>query len=229
MMFFFPIIGFIAVLLHGPMALASVWFIITQISISISNVLVLKLLMPEIEKSTFDAVLSKHYNDDVVMMGKLRRLSKVPFLIKFQNYIGSIPEIWILPFLVARAALVFLMSFIPIFGPLIMAYVKAPTRGLQSHQRYFALKGFNNKQIKAFYKQRRGEYVGFGLMANLMESIPIFNLLFMFTNTLGSALWVVEIEANLKSGKIQFDKVNEVTQSVDLPLEYLLQEPLNNA
>ncbi|CAH6719490.1 hypothetical protein CLIB1444_02S09758 [[Candida] jaroonii] len=194
MIFFFPIIGFVSVLLHGPMAIASIWFVITQVSISISNVIVLKLLMPDIEKICFDAVLSKEFHDNIVVMGKLNRIKKSPFIIKFRNYIWSLPSNLILPFLILRGILVFMASFIPIIGPLLVVYIKAPTRALQSHQRYFAYKSFDDKDIKNFYKSRKSEYVAFGLMANLLGSIPFLNLLFMFTNTIGAALWVVNIE-----------------------------------
>ncbi|CAK7890836.1 hypothetical protein CAAN3_01S02278 [[Candida] anglica] len=200
----YPIQAFFAVIFSGPAGLITVWFTVLQQAGFISTFLCATLLMPEIQKVAFDAVLSRECQDDVVLLGKLRRIVKVPFLIKFGHTVLAVPSMIILPFIIFRGFIFILIGSIPILGPFIVSIIQAPTKGLQSHSRYFVLKGFDDRQIKALYRENTGQYMGFGLVANILESIPFLNIFFMFTNTIGAALWAVSIEKNLKkkSGKI---------------------------
>lgn len=193
----FPIQAFFTIILAGPFGLISAWLTVLQQSSSISGLLVAIVLLPEVQKIVFDAVLSREFKDDVVLIGKLRRVVKVPFLIKFGYSVFIVPQMLILPVIIVRVIFFLIIGSIPVVGPLIVILVQASSKGLQSHSRYFALKGFDSRQVKAIYRENTGQYMGFGIVANLLESIPVLNIFFMFTNAIGSGLWVVSIEEKI--------------------------------
>lgn len=190
----YPPFVFVSVLLYGPPGIFSAWFTILHQSGAVALFVVTVLLMPEIQKIAFDAVLSREYADNIVLQGKLRRIVKVPFFAKFGVYIFAIPTVLIVPYILLKALVMLLISTIPFVGPILVVLIQAPSRGLQAHARYFVLKAFEERQIIAIYKANTGDYMGFGLVANFLEAMPLFSVFFMFTNTIGAALWVIDIE-----------------------------------
>lgn len=48
--------------------------------------------------------------------------------------------------------------------------------------------------MKQTFKANRPAYIAFGLAAVLLEMVPCFDILIMFTNTIGAALWAVDME-----------------------------------
>lgn len=194
----YPFITVFSIFFFGPAGIGWSTFIIVQASVQISSMVMTLLVMPDIEKLVFDSILSKEFNDDLVLVSKLRRIKQIPVLVAFTNFLFNVPNWLIIPYFVLRASVIFLFGLVPLIGPLAIAYIKAPTRGLQAHARYFKLKGYDTKEIREVYKQNKSDYRGFGLIANLLESIPFLNLFFMFTDTIGAALWVAKIEHGLK-------------------------------
>lgn len=199
--FYLPM-AVIYTLIGGPAGFITAWIAVLLLCNTLSNTLVTYMLMPEIEKTAFDIILSREQNDDLVLLDKLRKVVQVPFIVKVTSFIWSIPRGLILPYLIVKLICTALLGSIPYIGTFLVAYIKAPTKGLQAHARYFTLKGYDHEMIKTIYKQRKGEYLGFGLVANLLETIPILSLLFMFTNTIGAALWAVAIESKKKNHEI---------------------------
>lgn len=51
-------------------------------------------------------------------------------------------------------------------------------------------RGFSVSDSRSFAWKHRDAYCSFGTVAVALELIPIFNLLFMWTNVVGAALWV---------------------------------------
>ena len=49
-------------------------------------------------------------------------------------------------------------------------------------------------EAKGYIRSNWGEYLMFGYTGALLESIPVAGLFFMLTNTIGAALWAVEME-----------------------------------
>lgn len=195
----YPIQAIVLTLITGPIGLLNAWITVLQQSGLISIFIVTNLMMPEIQRIAFDAVLSREFSDDVVMMAKLRRIEQVPFLVKCGRILWSIPRLLIFPFMVFKAILLFFISMIPICGPILVIVLQAPSKGFQSHSRYYALKGYNKGQIRLMYKENMAGYTGFGITANVLEQVPILSVFFMFTNTVGAALWVVDLEMKQKS------------------------------
>ncbi|KAK6453753.1 uncharacterized protein RJT20DRAFT_63020 [Scheffersomyces xylosifermentans] len=207
---FFPIQAAFSTLLTGPIGFFTAWISILQQAGLVSVFLVAFLLMPEIQRITFDAVLSNEFADDVVLLGKLRRIVKVPFWVKCGKLLWAIPAVFVLPYAVAKLLLMMLISTIPFIGPVLVVLLQAPSKGLQAHSRYFVLKGYDKRQVKAIYRANTGAYMGFGIVATILESIPFLSIFFMFTNNIGAALWVVTIEQKQKKEKAaQIKKIHE--------------------
>ncbi|KAG2733733.1 hypothetical protein G9P44_003258 [Scheffersomyces stipitis] len=182
----------------GPMGLFTAWISVLQQSALVSAFVVTILLMPEVQRIAFDAVLSNEFADDVVLLGKLRRIVKVPFLVKCGKLLWALPNMLAFPYIIAKAILLMFVGSIPFVGTIIVVLIQAPSKGLQAHARYFVLKGFDKRQIRAIYRGNTGAYMGFGIAATLLEQIPFLSIFFMFTNTIGGALWVVNIEQKRK-------------------------------
>lgn len=218
---FYPVQAFFAVVFYGPAGFVTTWFTVLQQSGLVSTFIVTFLLLPEIQKVAFDAVLSKECSDDVVLLGKLRRVTNVPFLVRCGRLIWALPNMLVLPFTLLKAIAMFLINSVPVIGPILVVLIQAPSNGLRAHARYFMLKGYDKKQIKIVYKKNRGQYLGFGIVASFLETIPLFSVLFMFTNTIGAALWVIDIEHRIQQAPKE--SIAEQSESI-FQDTYLIEE-----
>ncbi|KAK6523999.1 hypothetical protein TWF694_005667 [Orbilia ellipsospora] len=114
-------------------------------------------------------------------IGKLGKRLKKPFVDGFTK--SLIRYIVLLP-----------LNFIPLFGTIIFFILNARNVGPAQHARYFQLKGFSDTERGDFVKRNQGAYVGFGLSCVLLNLVPVVNIVFAFTHTVGAALWAVEME-----------------------------------
>lgn len=142
--------------------------------------------------------MSREGCDDLVIIGRSRRVVRPGYITRCRIYIRSIPRRILYPYWLIRRITIFILNFIPIVGPIIVVIISAPDRGKKSHSRYFELKGMASKEVDQFVKARRGQYTGFGLVANALEMIPIIGTFFHFSNTVSGALWAAQIERNEK-------------------------------
>lgn len=218
----FPIQFIVLTLIAGPFVFISTWISVIHQSIVISAFIVTFFMMPEIQRITFDAVLSKEFADDAILLARLRRIVKVPFWIKCGNFIIKIPQALTFPYVVVRAIILVLIGFIPFIGPCIVILLQAPSKGLQSHSRYFIIKGYTKPQIKSYYRENTGGYIGFGIVLLILELIPLLNVFFMFTNNLGAALWAVDLE-NVLAGRVPERNENILTIRVPDGIEKSLE------
>jgi len=83
---------------------------------------------------------------------------------------------------------------IPLFGTLIYCYINGWVMawGHQIHY-HVEIKEWSVKQSLKFAWKNRGDYSMFGFVAVALELIPIANLIFLWTNVVGAALWTVDI------------------------------------
>ncbi|CAI5756128.1 unnamed protein product [Candida verbasci] len=158
--------------------------------------------MPYIQKISYDAVLSRENN--VLIYEK-----KIDFKRSFEFF-----KISLFPFSILKVSSFFLINFIPVIGPLIILFFQSSSRGLLAHKRYFKLKNFTKSEIKEIYKINKPSYMAFGLSALMFESIPMLNLFFIFTNTIGAALWVVDIENNEPIEEENFNEIISIQNSI---------------
>ncbi|KHJ35036.1 putative protein family protein [Erysiphe necator] len=143
---------------------------------------------------TFDAVLAAnkqthllsgrrelkvgYFNDPVTKLGALIRLPiGVLSSETLAGYLSFLP-----------------LALIPIFGVYIFIGVQAQARGCIVHNRYFQLKNWNRSEVNEWIYQKAAQYIMFGLVASALEMVPFVSIFFTFTNTVGAALWAVDIE-----------------------------------
>ncbi|KAJ7447152.1 hypothetical protein B0H11DRAFT_2083511 [Mycena galericulata] len=85
------------------------------------------------------------------------------------------------------------LTFIPIGGGPLYCLVLARRAGPYQHWRYFKLLGLNAKQRATFIKKRQWKYTWFGMVALLLQLIPVFSMLFLLTTAAGAALWAADL------------------------------------
>lgn len=108
--------------------------------------------------------MSREGCDDLVIIGRSRRIVRPGYITRFRTYLRTIPRRVLSPYWLARRVTIIVLTFIPIIGPIIVAFISAPDRGKKVHARYFELKGMSKKEANLFVKARRGQYTGYGSM-----------------------------------------------------------------
>jgi len=114
-------------------------------------------------------------------MAKLGRILKSPFA-KFS------------PKAIVRYLMYLPLNAIPVVGTVIFIAIQGRNRGKGVHGRYFQLKQWSASRQSDWLNKNVGPYAAFGLVATLLEMIPLASIFFMFTNTVGAALWAADIE-----------------------------------
>ena len=66
--------------------------------------------------------------------------------------------------------------------------------GSFAHYRWFKLRGLTRRERKVEIRSRRWEYTWFGIVAMLLELVPVLSFFFLLTSTAGAALWTAAIE-----------------------------------
>ncbi|KAG8534368.1 uncharacterized protein KY384_001213 [Bacidia gigantensis] len=74
------------------------------------------------------------------------------------------------------------------------ALVRGKGEGPAGLGRYFQLKGWGAREKEEHVKSRRGAYTSLGIASVLLEMVPVVNIIFAFTNTVGAALWAADME-----------------------------------
>jgi len=67
-------------------------------------------------------------------------------------------------------------------------------QGPTYHSRYFQLKCYTQSQKNGFIERNKPKYLAFGTVATLLQIVPGASIFFLYTNTVGAALWAVELE-----------------------------------
>lgn len=206
----YPLYALLSFVAFGPFGVVSAFFTVLQYSNMILNFLISVVLMPGARDVVFDAVLSREGQDYVVFQEKLRRKHKKLWKVKITTVktflFCKLPEIILLELLIL------LVGIIPVIGPCLVLLIRAPCKGRSLHGRYYKLKGWDKQQIKEFDSMNRGYYTGLGGAALLLEMIPFLTLLTMFTNTIGAALWTIQLESN-GDALVQVHSVNTTEPS----------------
>ncbi|KAI8601128.1 hypothetical protein EDD21DRAFT_415211 [Dissophora ornata] len=86
------------------------------------------------------------------------------------------------------------LNFLPVAGPVTFCYINGKARVPDVHRRYFDMKGMTVDERKVWIKRREPEYIAFAFVSQGLELVPVLGILFGFTNTIGAALWAVDLE-----------------------------------
>lgn len=132
---------------------------------------------------TFDTTLCLVKLDKIVIPGKLKRL--VP-----QTLVSQLMNINLINLFISILNIIksIIISFIPIFGNIIIHYNNSIQIAADSQKRFWQLTRQRPRQITYHIKENEGIYLLFGFTCQLLENIPFFGLFFCFTNCIGAAL-----------------------------------------
>ncbi|KAG0312162.1 hypothetical protein BGZ97_011426 [Linnemannia gamsii] len=86
------------------------------------------------------------------------------------------------------------LNFVPVIGSVVFCYINAKAIVPDIHRRYFDMKRMTDDERKDWIKKRQADYTGFAFVSQALELVPFLGVLFGFTNTIGAALWAVDLE-----------------------------------
>lgn len=93
------------------------------------------------------------------------------------------------------------ISFIPIIGPLVVNVCDTNERTRKCLDPFFKEQNWSKDQIKQFEISRRADFVAFGLVSGILESIPLVSIITMTSNIVAGGLWAVELFKSKESRK----------------------------
>lgn len=184
----FPVCGAISFFLFGPAGVLSALLSALLVAEKISTAISMLCFGPKIQQAAFDRVLSEE--GDVELLKKLEMFRKENQRTFTLEVVTQIPRK--LPFFICRELTFTLLNFVPFVGTALVLYLRAPRKGLRTHRRYFNLMSWQKIQAKEFYRAHKGDYTGYGIVASLLELIPAFTVVFIFTGNISMALWTVD-------------------------------------
>jgi len=85
-------------------------------------------------------------------------------------------------------------NLIPVVGTPVFLILTGYRGGPFHHWRYFKLLGYSRKERKAAIQSRRWKYTWFGIIALLLQLVPVIQMFFLLTTAAGAALWAVKLE-----------------------------------
>lgn len=179
---------------NGPLAALTTVLLVLSESATIVNVLSRSFLLDEALVDVFDGTLLARNENAMVAEGRELKaggdpISKLGKLIKspFQKYS---------PTALIRYVMYLPLNFVPVVGTVLFVLLQGRNRGPSSQARYFQLKKWSKWQRQDWVDQHAGAYTAFGTVAIVLEMVPVANIMFAFTNTVGAALWAADIEKN---------------------------------
>ncbi|KAF0684874.1 Aste57867_23118 [Aphanomyces stellatus] len=91
------------------------------------------------------------------------------------------------------------LNFIPVVGTVVYVWLNGSLKGWEAHMYYFEMKGYDYDQQKTIFESRRLQYTSFGMQTMYLELIPLLGFIFLFTNTVGAALFAADLEEEMGS------------------------------
>ena len=154
----------------------------------------------ETQVDMFDSVLVEKQHEDLVRTSRpvlaieveadpLRRLDKpikpavyAPFSLRqIVEFIAFLP-----------------LNLIPWAGVPLFLFLTGARAGPLLQWRYFQLREFDKKERNTFIKRHRAGYTVFGIVALILQLIPVLSMLFLLTTAAGSALFASQLEKQQK-------------------------------
>ncbi|KAH0529088.1 hypothetical protein TsFJ059_003882 [Trichoderma semiorbis] len=194
-MFTFTYLPQLAVLLlfNGPLAVYSTVLLTLNESSILIHMISRTWILQEALMDTFDGTLVSRNATAVVQQGRevkpgsdpMKKLGKV-FKKRFDKM--SLTSM-------VRYFMYLPLNFIPVVGTITFIFLHGKHRGNVVHSRYFTLKNWSESQRTQWLNNHTGAYASFGVVATLLEMIPVASIFFSYTNTVGAALWAADIES----------------------------------
>ncbi|KAF0684876.1 Aste57867_23120 [Aphanomyces stellatus] len=107
------------------------------------------------------------------------------------------------------------LNCIPIIGTIAYVWLSGSIRGWEAHQYYFDMKGYDYSEQRAIFEKHHIKYTSMGIHAMYLELVPLLGFVFIFTNTIGAALFAADLEDELKNTQPTYGSTyhNPVTKS----------------
>ncbi|KAH7175483.1 hypothetical protein EDB81DRAFT_751011 [Dactylonectria macrodidyma] len=194
-MFAFTYLPQLAVLVfvNGPLAVFTTVLLVLNESSTIINLISRNWLLQDALLDTFDGTLIARNSSDIVSEGREIRPGNDP-MAKLGKILKS-PFQKFSPKAIVRYIMYLPINAIPVVGTVIFILLQGRNRGKGVHGRYFQLKAWSASKQSDWLNKNVGPYTAFGLVATVLEMIPLASIFFTFTNTVGAALWAADIEA----------------------------------
>jgi len=72
------------------------------------------------------------------------------------------------------------------------------------------------QQQRAFVGERLGQYVAFGCICQMLELVPLVNILAFFSNVAGAAMWAAEMDNAVEHARMDAPLLEEQAESVEM-------------
>lgn len=184
----------------GALLLHIQWILISNM---ISNHLCKKLLLPNLNWQIYKLTISEwNFTQHQILMQNYenpnlnKQLNDWWWIIWFLKWIGKYSF---------KIVLIF-FSFIPLIGPLIVDIFETNDRTRKCLQPFFKEQNWSKKQIKQFEIINKCDFIIFGIIISILDSIPLLSVITMTSNVVAGALWASYI---LKSDYLRCKIKNE--------------------
>ncbi|SPJ70854.1 uncharacterized protein FTOL_00582 [Fusarium torulosum] len=193
-MFFFTYLPQLAILffVNGPIAPFTTVLLVLNESTTIINLVSRNYLLQDSLLDVFDGTLLARGDTKIVSEGREVKSGSDPMQ-KLGKIIKS-PFEKFSPKAIIRYIMYLPLNAIPVVGTVIFILLQGRTRGKGVHGRYFQLKRWPQSKREDWLSKNVGPYTAFGLVATLLEMVPVASMFFTFSNTVGAALWAADIE-----------------------------------
>ncbi|KAI9012553.1 hypothetical protein CLU79DRAFT_770392 [Phycomyces nitens] len=168
--------------------ICSVIFVLLESAIM--DLLFFAIVMPFFQDALFDATL--------MARGMSRMFAtRVPvdgFLLCCRGISSGLALVWFL--LISQVVIMVItapLHLIPVIGTIIACYINGWVISW-GHRIHYDLefRGFTVSESRRYAWANKNDYCHFGAVAGALELIPVFNLVFMWTNVCSMALWVAD-------------------------------------
>ena len=195
---------------QGPLAAVSAAILVLSESSTLFTILSKTFLIEEALVDTFDGVLVSKGTTDLVSSGRQIKAGGDP-IARLGRLIKR-PCAKFAPDALIRYFLYLPLNFIPVVGTIAFVILQGRRAGPAAHARYFQLKGWSDSQKRKHIEESKAAYTryveptahqwdfrlilpaSFGVATVLLDLVPVASILFAFTNTVGAALWAVDME-----------------------------------
>ncbi|KAI9886858.1 MAG: hypothetical protein M1823_001357 [Watsoniomyces obsoletus] len=177
---------------NGPIAVLSSILLTLSESSTIITLLSKNFLIEDALLDTFDGTLVSRNMTDFVSEGRQIKAGNDP--ISKLGKIAKRPFEKFTPQAIIRYFMYLPLNFIPVIGTLLFLTMQGRRTGPTAHNRYFQLKKWSPAQREAWAREHTPAYTSFGVVAVLLELVPLASIFFAFTNTVGAALWASDLE-----------------------------------
>lgn len=182
----------ITLFINGPLAVFTTIILVLSESSTIISFVSRTFLLQDSLLDIYDATLLSRNETAIVREGRQVKAGNNP-VDRLGKVLKSPLEKFSLQSLV-RYVMYLPLNFIPGIGTVLFMFLQGRSRGRTVHDRYFQLKGWSSSRKTEWLQKHQGSYTAFGTVATLLETVPLLSTFFVFTNTVGAALWAADIE-----------------------------------